>query len=637
MVFFYSKLYKRVVSNIDKIIALTFIIITILYIILSLSKGHDVIILPIIILVSSTVYLLFRDKISSDENLPNISESNRVSVITHIVFLISVTLLLWLSWSNLYYKPPMYFAFVLVAAASIIINIFYLNDTKILNIAIILIKITTLSYIIYSSIYYQFEGYYGTDSWLHNDWIQQIINIGHLTEDPLFVNSYYLFPIFHLSAAMISAITTLSSYSSLFASDVFLMAMSGIFIFTIGRTIINTKSGLLAALIVPLAANNIEKATNIIPMSLGYIFVLLIIYLIFGYEKKRVENILLIIFLSATLILTHTIAALAMLITLIIIYATYKLYGAIMETNTFYKTFSHIFIVLFLVLITMKWMQTPPGGAAFFDYRLSHLIESLQLDAQFVLETQQTIPNISYKVAVFDQAGYLILLFFSTIGSLYFLRLKKSAPNRISLVFVAGAIFILIYGFNLFGLLNILPYRWYLFLYVPLSILAVAGLLWFSNLINSKTGRLAIIMLVLLVIIFGMTTNSLANRDSPFIFNDAKRLGYTQSEFAAIDTLSNVKAGRYISDNYFSAIFPYVLTDNEYKEMMQSNKSIFIQRNYYLNNPEWNDKYKVTIVAGHRYNIIALEVVILNFMKKEYMIDFMPIMYDNGNVNVHII
>ena len=196
-----------------------------------------------------------------------------------------------------------------------------------------------------------------------------------------------------------------------------------------------------------------------------------------------------------------------------------------------------------------------------------------------MLETPNIISNISYKVVLFDQASYLLLLGFSIIGGLSFLHFQKSTPNRTGLTFISGGIFILIYSFSLFKLDDILPYRWYLFWYLFLSILAVAGLLWVSNLTKNKTGRLAIVMLVMLAIIFSMTTNSLANKESPFIFNNAARYGYTQSEFAAIETLSNINPGRFVTDIYFSTIFPYVLTDDKYNEMIQSNKSIFIQRN----------------------------------------------------------
>lgn len=634
----YLKIYKKALLNIDKIIAMILSIIATIFIITTFSKGHYYgLHLPIVILFPSIVYFLFRDNNSSNENLPEISESNRLLVITHIFFSISVTLLLWFSWSNLYCRPPLYFALILIAAASIIINIFCLNETKNFNVVVVLIKIITLSYIIYAGIYYQFEGIYGTDPWLHNSWIQETINIGHLTENSVFVGSYYLFPIFHLSGAITSIITSLSISSSIFASSGFLMAMSGIFVFIICRTTINAKAGLLTALIVPLTANNIEKATELIPMSLGYIFLLSIVCLIFYSTRKRFEKILLMIFLSGALILTHTIASFAMLLFLIAIFGAIKLYDAIMKTSTSNKMFSHTLILFFVVTMTTRWMQNPPKHASFMDIRISHLVEALQLDAQFVLEMPQTISDIPYHVAMFDLAGYLFLLAFATIGALSFLHFQKLTPNRIALAFVAGVIFISIYAFDLLNLNSILPYRWYLFLYVPLSILAVIGIIWVSNLIKNKTGKLAFVMLVILAIIFSMTTNSLANKDNPPFFQNAVRFGYTQSEFAAIDTLSNINPGRFVTDIYFSIIFEYVLTYDKYNKMMQSNNNIFIQRNYYLNHPEWNENYKVRIVSGNQHTTIAEKTFILNFAKKEYMIDDKSMIYNNGNVKTYII
>ena len=629
--------YKKALSNLDRTIAIILSIIAIIFVIYVLSKGHYSTI-PIIILFSSTAYLLLRDKKSFHENLPEILVSNRLSVFTHIIFFLSVSLLLWFSWSNLYYRSPLYFVVVLIAAASIIMNIFCLNNTKSFNVVIILIKITILSYIIYAGVYYQFEGIYGTDPWLHDGWIQETINIGHLSENPSFLNSYYLFPIFHLNGAITSIITNLSSYSSVFVSCGLLMAMSGVFALIISRKMINSKAALLVALIVPLTSTNIEKSTELIPMSLGYIFFLLIMCFVFCSAEKSPKYRLLIIFLSIVLILTHTIAAFTTLLIFIAFFVGIKFYYAIMKTNESSTIISAVFLCAFVTTMITRWMQQPPEHASFFEWTLHKLIDSLQMDYQFVFDKPIPISNISNKIFLFEQSGYFLLLAFAIIGALIYLHIQISTSNRIGLVFVTGGIFTTIYLFSLSSLDNILPYRWFLFFYLPLSILAVTGLLWVSNLIKSNTRRLAIIMLVILAIIFSMTTNGIGNKDNPLFFNNAARYGYTQSEFAAIHTLSDVKAGRFVTDIYFSIIFPYVLTDDEYNEMMQrSNKNIFIQRNYYLKNPEWNNKYRVSIVTGDLFNIIADNVFVLNFMKEKYMINIAPMIYNNGNVKVYIL
>jgi len=627
--------YHKILSNLDRIIAIIILLSAIVFTIFALVKGHYSI-LPIVILLSSTTYLLFRGRVPFNEDFPIILESNRLAVLTHIIFFFSISFLLWLSWDNLYYNPPLYFVIILIAAGAVIINIFCLDYVKSFSLAAVFMKIIILSCIVYAGIYYQFDNIYGTDPWLHIRWIQETINISHLSDNPSFLEHYYLFPIFHLNGTITSIITNLSSYSSVFVSCGLLMAMSGVFTFIIARTMIHPKAALLVALIVPLSSYNIEKSTELLPMSLGYIFVLLIMCFLFCFVKKSSQIRSLIVFLSITLIFTHTIAALAMLLILIAFFIGIKTYS-ITRNNMSFEGFSPTYLCVFMVLMIMKWLQQPPGYPAFIDYRLSHLTHSLQMDSLFVLDQPTQISNISSAVLLFDQFGYLLLLTFAIIGALIYLHVRVSTPNRVCLLFITGSLFTMIYSFSLINLDNILPYRWYIFLYLPLSILAVTGLLWISNILKRNTRRIAIVMLLLLVMIFCMTTNSIGNKDSPFFFNNAVRYGYTQSEFAAIHTLSNAKAGIFVTDLYFSTIFSSVLTDDEYNEMTQSNKKIFIQRNYYLENPEWDNEYKISIVEGKTSNIIANNVLILNFMEEEYRINNLPIIYSNGNIKVYVL
>jgi len=630
-------LYKKALLNLDRTIAILFLILAIIFTILMLYIQYKNISMPIVIFLSSIFYLLFRDKISFNDKFPKILKSNQLICFSHIILFVSISFLLWSSWSNLYYKPPLYFVVVLIAAASIIINIFCLSDIKGFSISIVLLKIVTLSYVIYANNYYQFNGIYGTDPWRHNMWIQDIINIGHLSNIPLFVKSYYLIPLFHINSGMTSIVSNMSIYSSIFASCGAAMAMAGVFAFIIGRTVTSSKAALLTALIVPLTSNNIEKATEIIPMSLGYIFFLLMICFIFLSKEKSSKYRILFIFLSIIVILTHTIAALLTLLSLIAIFVGVKFYNSITKTSASHEVFSLVFIGTFMVIMIIIWMQNAPlSNTSFFGLVFTLLVKSLQMDAQFALNAPSAIA-VSYNILLFDQASFLLVVFFAIIGAFIFLHPQMSTPYRMGLVFIVGTIFVIIYSFYLSNLGNILPYRWYIFLYIPLSILAVTGLLWISKLINNNTRRLAVVMFVILAIIFGMTTNSLANRDSPLFFNNAVRVGYTQSEFASIHTLSDVKAGVFVTDLYFSTIFPYVLTDDEFNEMTQSNKSIFIQRNYYLNNPGWDKNYRISIVKGKSNNIIVQNELILNFMKKEYRIDNAPMMYNNGIVKAYVI
>lgn len=631
------RLPKKNYFTMDRIIAFILICIAITFIVWSISSGHYGIQLPVILLVPSSFYLRFRDRIFQDVSLSRFPESNRIRLITHTIFIISITLILWLSWSNLYYRPPLYFILILAAAASIILDIFYLNETKTSHITIALLKIIVLSLITYAGIYYQFPGIYGNDPWWHNEWIRETVDLGHITEGKFLANPYYLFPVFHLIGAITKIITTLPIYSSVFASVGIIMAISGIFVFLIGKKLVNVKAGLMTALIVTLTADNIERAAALIPMSLGYVYFLVILYLVFTGDRKNASNSLLIILFSLTLILTHTVAALVTLLCLIAVFISIKLYKKIITININNEAVSLPLLMLFGITMLTRWMQNPPTSSAFFNAILISFVNSINIDAQFALTSPSIVTNISYWIGLLNQMGYLLLLAFAIIGALIYLHPKKRTQNKITLLFIAGLLFVMPLGFSLFKLKNILPDRWYIFLYVPLSILAIAGSLCISNLIKSKMGALIIVMLIILTVVFTMTaTNSMANDESPFVFNNAVRVGFTQSEQTAIETLSNMRYGRPITDIYYGEIFPYIIGNDKYDAMLQNKNSIFLQRNYYLYHPEWDEKYKIEIHQGGKGNYKSGAVMILDYMK-EQGINKMPIIYNNGKVKAYAI
>ena len=306
-----------------------------------------------------------------------------------------------------------------------------------------------------------------------------------------------------------------------------------------------------------------------------------------------------------------------------------------MDCGTQYKNMiSFTFIILFGVTMLTRWMQNPPGNAAFFDWNIRKLSESLQMDAQFTLSSMPTVNEISSSVLFFNSSGYFILLTFGIIGSLIYLHPKNRSLRRVVLVFLTGMFFAIPYSFSLFNLSNILPHRWFFFLYIPLSILAISGLLNIVSTIKNNIGKNVMVMLVILVIIFTMTTNDKANDDSPFVFNGATRIGYTQSELTGIKTLSEMGGGPPVTDLYYGRIFPYVIDSKAYSDMVERDNTIFVQRDYYLHHPEWDKKYKTRIYKGGVDNFNPQFLNIFNYMK-DNGINNESLIYNNGNIKTY--
>jgi len=281
-------------------------------------------------------------------------------------------------------------------------------------------------------------------------------------------------------------------------------------------------------------------------------------------------------------------------------------------------------------------MQAAPGTPSFFDWTFARLIISLQLGPQFILTAPPTAANVSYAVSLLNQGGYLLLLAFAIVGALIYLHPKNRTAPRTALVLTAAVLIAIPYSFQLFSLEDILPWRWFVFLYVPLSILAVSGLSRISNLAKGNIAKLGMVMLIILAVIFMMTTKNTANDDSPQVFNGAHRVGYTQAELTAIITLSDMGCGRPKTDVYYGNIFPHVIGYDAYKDMVQGENEVFIHRNYYLHHPDWNQWHMDGIHHGGIGNYEPEPVLISDYMK-EQAIDSGPLIYSNGNVKVYAI
>lgn len=601
---------------------------------------HHAVQLVSILAASSLFYLLFRGKLSRDETLPMARRGanyHSLRSVAHIVFLVSLSLSIWLLWGNLYERPPLYFALILIAAASIIIDILWLSDEQTSHIVIALLKIVALAVSVYAGIYYLFPGIYGVDPWWYNEWMQETVNLGHITEGQILNNSYYLFPVFQLSGAMTQIVSGLSVHDSIFASTVVFMAISCTFVFLIGKKLGNARIGLLAALIVPLAGDFINMATAVISMSLGICFFLMILYLVFCHGRKQFSPMALIIVLSMALIFTHPIASLITLLSLVVVLLGYRLYKLVVGPAWSHGIVSLSLVMFFGIAMLFVWMQTPPYAPALLDISVTRLVISLETEAQFALAMPLPMTSIPYAIQLLDAGGYLILVCLAVVGALVYLHPRNRDSTRIGLLLTAGMLFVVPSIFRLFNLENILPGRWTVFLYLPLAVLAVQGLLNVSNLVRNNLGRLSLVMATVLTIMFMMTTSRVANTDSPLVYNGAARVGYTQSELAALDTLSYMGAGNPETDVYYGLIFPYVIGNNEYIEMSQRTNEIFLVRNYYLQHPEWNDRYATMIhMGGDHWNYTEDSVSISGYIEGRGIDQGSPI-YRNGNVEAYAV
>jgi hypothetical protein len=630
-----SALFKKRKYALDQTIAVALLCLSVLTILLSFMLNYlSGIPLTSAILVGALVYLLLRNRLETGVTMSPLRFGSRIRSLCHIIFVIALSLMIYITWSNVYYTPPIYFILLLVAAGSIVIDAFALDETKRLQIFITLFKIIILSLTIYLGIYHEFPGIWGVDSWWHNYWTQNIIDNGHVIIGEYGTSDYFLFPMFHIWNAIIQMVTGESTYNAIFLGTGVMVVFTSLFVFLIGEKLANVKVGILTALIIPLTDHLLPRGTSIIAMSLAFCFFPAILYLILAHDKKSTSDILLAILFCVTLILTHTVGALVTFLSLVVVYIAMAVFKRVDRLPDLHSLVSPTLIFFFGLFMIFRWMQPHPVTRPFFDARFSTLVDTLQSSAQFVMTGAATVKNVAPAVTVIDDGGYILLLALSVIGALIYINHKNRTVPAMVVVLLTAFLILTPQALDLFAIRDLLPDRWYIFLYVVLSITAVSGLFRIASLIPKNVGKISVTSLMVLAIIFLMTTNRYSNPVSPMVFNGAERTGYTQSEQNAINTLYDIGSGQPITDVHYGYIFPFVVGHERYADMLQRKSRVFILRNYYLHNPEWNQYYIDRIIRSTASGVERRWHLITDYMEV-WGIDNWPIIYKNNNATVY--
>lgn len=581
----------------------------------------------------SIFYLLFKKKILIENDLYLLS-LNRVKslfFIGGISFFLSISLLIIFTQQIVYCRPPIYFLICIIASVSILIQIFCANFNKYSSL-VILSEIIIIAIVINATLYYEFPGLLGQDPWWHTQWTIETLSTGHITEGNYIINSYHNFPQFHLLNGISSIVSSLTIRNSTFFSVGLIgsIIIPTLFMFLIAKRFFGIRAALLSSLIFSLSAQLTLRGTSIIPMTLGVSFFLIICYLIFNTNTKGTVRTSFLLLFSFSLILTHTIAAFIMFLSLLTILISSKANKKIITTS---------FVILFGTTMSYIWSLNQPSRLPFFDRVSASFIDAIIKESAVLEQHMTNTISIPYEISLFAQTSFLILMFFAIIGSLVYFSNKERNQHRLGLVSQLIILYGIVTGFSFFSINVILPWRWYIFLMFPLCILAVVGFIKIQCIIRNNAAKTYVIGLLSITIILFSLLSPVANQDSPPFFtgDSSKRIGWTQSELTGANALYNFSCGRSITDIFYGKIFPYIIGNSQYKEMVSRQNSVFILRKYYLNHDDWNDQYLTEIHYGHNHDDTTKEKMFILDYINEMGISNQPLIYENGIIKAYIL
>lgn len=272
------------------------------------------------------------------------------------ILIISFFLLFLLSYLIIYFRPQLYerplFLFFLLPLMVVIVAYEIFTSSKKYSF-LIYIQIILIGLSIVWSQNLIFPSLLGVDPWAHSQFTKEMISHSFIGDD--FIYSKY--PVFHLIISITSLIIdTDYKYAVIFSVSTGQIICITLFLYLMSVNLLNNyKIGLLASLMVTIANHQIYMSYWSIPNGFAAIFIPIIIYLI-AFRKSiglHFSSIILFLIFSFTIILTHTITAMCLLILLLIIWGIFSLYP-----NYYLKRDNRVSIIIpstFFIVMFSWW------------------------------------------------------------------------------------------------------------------------------------------------------------------------------------------------------------------------------------------------------------------------------------------
>jgi len=355
--------------------------------------------------------------------------------------------------------------------------------------------------------YYGSELYVGVDIYGHNRIVESIVQVNSM--EPLLSSKYYYAPIYHLLTASGDLILGVPvKTASALTTLVVVTVVPAIVVFVLIRYLWNVQTALMGAFLYTASDHAIRWAVHTIPTSLGLVFFGLLVFALFRYDREYRRIFLLLFVLSLVfLTFTHQVSSFIAVVFVGSYLATRILYeGTVREHVVNVSLLSGLVLVSDFVVTKFDG----PGGVSFFELVLGNFVSKL-LTAGVETRPEVTLPQdpsisggASAGLNLIQVGGSALLLCLALVGSLYWLNKKRESSELFTgLAFGVTVTVMLafILGGPIVGIRNLLPMRWFAFVYIPLTVLAapaMAVLIKTVSGLGGISGRNTVLALILL-------------------------------------------------------------------------------------------------------------------------------------------
>jgi len=595
-------------------------------------------------LVSATIHLLMLGPALTLASLLYLVIKNRETVLSESItkpakILLEVIFFILFSASLLTLhanegRPLVYFVLIALSAGFLALSIVFLKSKG--EAVIQIVKILMVSFNLKYSL---FLGYYGvgSDYWRHladNNLLSQYGFIEVLSaKEP-----YY--PLMHIQVAITDIVTNTPIKDATNFAIIIPLVISSICIFLVARNILNAKVGLLAMLIVNIT--DFHTYWGAVPQTTTYgicLYYFLIFFIFRGATinlNKKTWLALILLFIPV-LILAHAVSSFIALISILGLIAGSCVYRICYDNRAVILP-PILVLLLYGVVLLQHWfvaLYNQMREETFFDVITSTLITYITEHADFLNRPEAVsgyatmLPPLVERMA--DTTGLALLMFLSAIGCLFWLSKKYRSAFTFPMIVCTVVLLFITFGFPLFGIRNIIPSRWFAFMYFFLSIMAAFALLSILSKTSKKGLGLMMCFVILSSLTFFMTTSTISNEDSCFWLRETTiSMAYTAQEGVGAETLSNV-AERVLVDSRYAEVIsnrPHNAERIKFssdRQITRTPDTVFLWRRYMLDRPIQNNIH----LEGYYQEVLSPEILGIQSLNR---LDNFDKMYDNHGI-----
>ena len=449
-------------------------------------------------------------------------------------------------------RPPGFFVMAAVATTMLLVTLS--SPLSPGRLAAFLCGALLLSLVLRASVFFLTPGPPGSDAWGHVELIRSIVAEGHVPVQ--WDSPYYLhYPAYHVTVALASLAAGVPVKAALYAAVGVPLACSALSLFVAVKRIGGRFAACLSVLLVLGSSYHLQWGTQLIPTSMGLaLFTLALMLTLNTARRHSAVGMALLMVSCTTLVLCHTVSSFILWATLLALLA-----GTVMVRSPHsgdprrLATRSITIPLLYLSFAMFTYWGLSPyttAGDSFLNRMLLTLRDSIASDAAFLDRPAPAAGLLADQLL--SISGFALYYFLVATGSLSALRpANRSSVLRI-VAFATATLTAFVFVFPLFGIRNILPHRWFAFIWVLAAPLAAAGFAEMTGRWRHRATRLLAATAGLWIVSFLMATAPVSNTDSPLYASGiTQRLTFTQSELSAAGWASLRCDGPFTSDLQF--------------------------------------------------------------------------------------